>query len=107
MQLALLVCVERQQQQEKAVHHTYASHEAWTLLGQFKSELLPLIRATGVFSVDGDRRRGRGHTGMPASESLTALLATMGRSVFTASAEPNHNSQQHAGQGYFQPPDLD
>ena len=107
-QLALLDCVEREQQQDKEGHHGYAFHEAWALLGQFKSELLPLIRATGVFSVEGDRRRGRGHTGMTASESLTPLLAVMSQSVSTApSVEPNHNSQQHVGQGYFQPPDLD
>ncbi len=106
MQLALLVCVERQQQQDKPGQRTCAAYQAWTLLGQFKSELLPVVRATGVFSAESDRRRGRGQAVMHTSESLTALLAAMNQSV-SISAEPNHNSRQAAGQDYFQPPDLD
>lgn len=107
MQLALLASFERLQQQEKAGNHRHAVYEAWALLSQFKSELLPQIRASGVFLAEGDRRRGRGHATMPASESLTALLAAMSQSVSKSSAEPNHNSQQPVGQGYFRPPDLD
>ena len=98
--------VERQQQQDKVGQRLTDAHRAQALLRKFKSELSPMVRAAGVFSAESDKRRGRGQSGTFANESLTALLTTMSQSVST-STEPNHNSQQSAGQGYFQPPDLD
>ena len=107
VQIALMICGEHAEKHKDEKNYAPALAQTWSMLSCFKSELIPLIRATGVFSVEGDRCRSRGHGNGIPNESLTALLAAMGRSITAVAPEPNHNNQKQSAPNTFYPSDLD
>ena len=100
------MCLEILASDDVASKHYGSISSALALVAQFKVELAPVIRSSGVFMRDADKRRNRSQHSMPSGESLSALLAAMTQSLPAEHVESNHNHKQDSQQNFL-PHDID